>query len=347
MVLGQRPRSSGSQLSSSMKRIDSSPGRGNKRQRVKINWEPNCLLLDYAKNGELDRIKKLFEGSHSIGSGKSATGEVSSGDIYSGGSTESTPRNSPGSRRRLSEKQQSVSSCASGGEQLSVNYHAAYTGLTPLHMACAYGHLDVVKYLIEKQQADCNVRDREGWTILHSLISEIPLIGSSSGSNESNNSSSSTEMRSTTAAMDSTSLQHQRPSFASTGGKTGVINSIALLRRRREQFLELLRYLLGITQSTDLLTAITDEGDTVLDCIKETDDGAVVDQQVFRCIQDAMQRRGVNLDDLMVRAESVKNSAAAMDIDSDDDDIDNGDSGCGDDDEDEEDEEERLKYNIP
>eukprot|EP00349_Pseudokeronopsis_sp_Brazil_P006421 CAMPEP_0202963564 /NCGR_PEP_ID=MMETSP1396-20130829/7574_1 /ASSEMBLY_ACC=CAM_ASM_000872 /TAXON_ID= /ORGANISM="Pseudokeronopsis sp., Strain Brazil" /LENGTH=119 /DNA_ID=CAMNT_0049684897 /DNA_START=91 /DNA_END=450 /DNA_ORIENTATION=+ len=39
-------------------------------------------------------------------------------------------------------------------------------GWAPLHEACYYGHLNIVKYLVEDQQADVNSANVNGW---HSL----------------------------------------------------------------------------------------------------------------------------------------------------------------------------------
>jgi len=40
-------------------------------------------------------------------------------------------------------------------------------GWTPLHAACYFGRLDIVKFLIEEEQADPNESNSNGW---HSLI---------------------------------------------------------------------------------------------------------------------------------------------------------------------------------
>jgi hypothetical protein len=62
------------------------------KKKFRVSWDSNTLLLDYAKNGELAKVKELFE------------------DIVN-------------------------------DEKADINFHSAATGLTPLHMACAYGHL--------------------------------------------------------------------------------------------------------------------------------------------------------------------------------------------------------------
>jgi len=42
------------------------------------------------------------------------------------------------------------------------------SGQTPLHIACAEGHLFIVQWLTgDKKKADVDARDRDGWTPLH------------------------------------------------------------------------------------------------------------------------------------------------------------------------------------
>ena len=38
---------------------------------------------------------------------------------------------------------------------------------TALHLAAMYGHLEVLKYLLEKGEAKVNVKKNDGWTALH------------------------------------------------------------------------------------------------------------------------------------------------------------------------------------
>ncbi|KAJ3011318.1 hypothetical protein HKX48_006908 [Thoreauomyces humboldtii] len=45
-------------------------------------------------------------------------------------------------------------------------------GLTPLHQACTYGHVDLVKLLLETTRIRVNVFDIEGWTPLHCACAE-------------------------------------------------------------------------------------------------------------------------------------------------------------------------------
>eukprot|EP00835_Amoeboradix_gromovi_P003454 NODE_229_length_13800_cov_0.838114.p3 type:complete len:478 gc:universal NODE_229_length_13800_cov_0.838114:1205-2638(+) len=51
-------------------------------------------------------------------------------------------------------------------KNISVNYNELGKEQTPLHLACAEGHLELVKYLLKKG-ADVNARDFESWTPLH------------------------------------------------------------------------------------------------------------------------------------------------------------------------------------
>jgi len=39
--------------------------------------------------------------------------------------------------------------------------------MTALHLACWYGHLDVVQYLLTFHDANLEATDSDGWTLLH------------------------------------------------------------------------------------------------------------------------------------------------------------------------------------
>jgi hypothetical protein len=56
---------------------------------------------------------------------------------------------------------------------LGVRNHA---GSTPVQVACAYGHPDIVSYFIHSG-VDATTVDNEGWTVLHSCVAEIPTDG--------------------------------------------------------------------------------------------------------------------------------------------------------------------------
>ena len=60
---------------------------------------------------------------------------------------------------------------------MSANMSHPNSGLSLLHLACAYGHLQLVQYLLDEKHADINIVDREGWTSLHCCIAEVPLEG--------------------------------------------------------------------------------------------------------------------------------------------------------------------------
>ena len=58
--------------------------------------------------------------------------------------------------------------------------------LTPLHLACAYDQIKVVKYLLSECGVDVNDVDKEGWTPLHSACVEghteiVELLGRCQG----------------------------------------------------------------------------------------------------------------------------------------------------------------------
>ena len=57
----------------------------------------------------------------------------------------------------------------------SINVNMIYSPqqwLTPLHIACSYGHVEVARLLIEQAGAFVNFTDREGWTPLHCACAE-------------------------------------------------------------------------------------------------------------------------------------------------------------------------------
>lgn len=128
--------------------------KSSKKKTAHIIWEPNTLLLDCAKNGELHRMIDIL-----------AMCQLGK---YPNESTPLSPASSLAPARTPKEIYSPIST------YVDINYHSAHTGITPLHMACAYGHMDVVKYLIEELLADVTVTDAEGWTPLHSIIAEIP-----------------------------------------------------------------------------------------------------------------------------------------------------------------------------
>ena len=164
-----------------------------------LKWEPHLLLIDYAKNGEVDAIKELVK-----------------------------------------------------SKKVDIDCRTPHTGLTPLHMACAYGHLEVVKFLIEQCRADIDVKDSEGWSVLHSIIAEVPEpILVASGPNDKHD------------ALE------------------------------RDRFLKVLRYVLELPGID--LRAVTEDGETIVDVIKEIDDEGSIDVEIYEIIEQASSSRGINL----------------------------------------------------
>jgi hypothetical protein len=67
------------------------------------------------------------------------------------------------------------------------NIYLPQQWLSPLHIACSHGHLEIAKYLLEEANAAVNIVDIEGWTPLHCAAAEghldiIKLLGSCHGS---------------------------------------------------------------------------------------------------------------------------------------------------------------------
>lgn len=61
-----------------------------------------------------------------------------------------------------------------------------HQNLTPLHLACAYNQIRVVKYLLDECSVEVNNVDKEGWTPLHSACLEghieiVELLGRCQG----------------------------------------------------------------------------------------------------------------------------------------------------------------------
>ena len=52
------------------------------------------------------------------------------------------------------------------------NTYSPQQWLTPLHIACSYGFVEVAKLLIERAGAAVNITDKEGWTPLHCACAE-------------------------------------------------------------------------------------------------------------------------------------------------------------------------------
>ncbi|ORY51480.1 ankyrin [Rhizoclosmatium globosum] len=54
----------------------------------------------------------------------------------------------------------------------AANIISPQQNLTLLHLASAYGHLDIVQELLQRVEVQVNARDREGWTPLHCACAE-------------------------------------------------------------------------------------------------------------------------------------------------------------------------------
>lgn len=198
-----------------------SPLRPQKKARL-ILWEPNCLFLDYAKNGELQKMKDIVA-------------EYASND-----------------------KQYPVSPYCLENFKLDINGHSLHTGVTALHNACAYGHIDCVKHLIEDLKANVKVRDAEGWSILHSLIAEIP------------------------------DAEPPKPTPATAHTEEE--------KKARKKYLEMLRYLLSIKEIN--LEALTFDGESIFDVVKENEDTGEPDEEVIDILEQELKNRGLDAEKL-------------------------------------------------
>jgi hypothetical protein len=123
------------------------------------------------------------------------------------------------------------------------------SGLSLLHLACSFGHKDVVQFLISKG-ADLTTKDDEGWSILHSLIAEIPEAE-------------------TEKELEKDKLEPNT--------------------KTRKEFLDLLKLLL-YRKEIDL-DEVTDDGETLFDVVRESDDDDP-DDEVLELIAKARKERG-------------------------------------------------------
>lgn len=145
------------------------------------------------------------------------------------------PKHIPGTRRASTVR-------------IDVNYHHPNSGLTALHLATAYGNLDIVKILIEELQADVNTHDKDGWTILHSLITEIP----------------------SPLPSDSPLLAVQKEAA----------------RKKRRRFIAVLEYLLN--ECKDLkLDALNYDGESVVEMVAEDESTGELDAEVLEMVSKA------------------------------------------------------------
>lgn len=185
-------------------------------------------MFDYCKNGEAVDLKSLF--SHF----KVDTGYICSNDA--------------------------LTKYAPDDKNIYINRPNAQ-GLTALHLACAYGHEDVVDLLLE-HGAMANAPDKEGYSPLHSLISEVPLPAVNKEHAESPNKAVATPTNSKKAD-------------------------------RRPAFLKLLKKIVMLPAFD--LAILTDDGDSILDIVRDDDDG-IFDNEVLALLEQALKARNIDLD---------------------------------------------------
>ena len=187
------------------------PVKPGKTKSKSIRFDARSLLLDYAKLGDMDGLKALLE-----------------------------PQAVPHGRN--SSRRPSV-------VRMNVDFHHPSSGLTALHNACAYGNLEIVRFLVEEMKADVNVRDNEGWTIVHSCITEIPpAVPQETPRNKQNEQN----------------------------------------RAQRRAFIQVLHYLLNDCPNLKLDATTWDE-ETIEDMIPEDETTGELDQEVYGMVSAAMQ----------------------------------------------------------
>ena len=50
------------------------------------------------------------------------------------------------------------------------------SGYTPLHTACRYGQLDIMKFLVSLPSVNVNIKDKDGYSPLHTACRYVMLI---------------------------------------------------------------------------------------------------------------------------------------------------------------------------
>lgn len=183
--------------------IESYKASPSKPRRV-VHWDKHALLLDFCKNGELSEVEGLLNQYQCNKEILNLT------ETFSFGNQTDDIR----------------------AKTLYINRPSAQ-GLTAIHLACAYGHLEITKLLLNKG-ANINARDIEGFTPLHALITEIPPPVSTSAVIQTNNMA-----------------------------KKKV--------NERQSYLNMLKWLLSLPDVD--LRLLTDEGETILDLVPEDDMG--------------------------------------------------------------------------
>ncbi|KAI3647499.1 hypothetical protein MP228_007720 [Amoeboaphelidium protococcarum] len=213
------------------------------KKRKSLNWNQNALLLDYSKNGEYEQVEKLL--------------------------------------KQFTVVKQNYGSSVMDGLQFEQNHNKIDDklyinrpngqGLTALHYACAYGHSNICDLLLS-HGALPNAKDREGFTPLHALVTEVPL------------------------------------QISPTADKSKIAPSVLAKSERRPQFLALLKRMVAMDVIN--LAALTEDGDCVLDLVREDVDGNI-DSEVADILEQAAKVRGIDFDNLSISNSEINSPSAS------------------------------------
>lgn len=215
------------------------------------------------------------------------------------------------------------------------------TGLSSLHYAAAYGHLEVVRSLIA-HGCDLFVVDNEGWSVLHSCIVEIPLEETNVKKMMRSISISpsqpiatrttlpshtfnptltfNTSFTSNTSTTSSASIasNHTSTSNTSTSSNISTSNTVNRTKNKRKMHLEVLNVLLERV-SVAVLTLCTHDNENVEDLIK-CDASNQPDAQVKLAIANACSRHAIKLSPSPKRSIPSTSTISLNDADSSSDD---------------------------
>ncbi|KAI3642250.1 hypothetical protein MP228_011805 [Amoeboaphelidium protococcarum] len=213
------------------------------KKRKSLNWNQNALLLDYSKNGEYEQVEKLL--------------------------------------KQFTVVKQNYGSSVMDGLQFEQNHNKIDDklyinrpngqGLTALHYAFAYGHSNICDLLLS-HGALPNAKDREGFTPLHALVTEVPL------------------------------------QISPTADKSKIAPSVLAKSERRPQFLALLKRMVAMDVVN--LAALTEDGDCVMDLVREDVDGNI-DSEVADILEQAAKVRGIDFDNLSISNSEVNSPTAS------------------------------------